>query len=92
MKHSEAAERMALQFCRNEEYYCGLLDKVASCLGPGVFVSDDGSVQDGPLRAKVPEMVAALVAENKRLREALSKILNSPQPLVHSGQDADLLI
>ena len=74
MKHSEAAERMALQFCRNEEYYCGLLDKVASCLGPGVFVSDDGSVQDGPLRAKVPEMVAALIAENNELRRRLHTV------------------
>ena len=64
----------AAQFCRNEEYYRGLLDKVASYLGPGVFVSDDGSVQDGPLRAKVPEMVAALIAENNELRRRLHTV------------------
>ena len=67
-------KKSAARFCRNEEYYCGLLDKVASYLGPGVFVSDDGSVQDGPLRAKVPEMVATLTVENTRLREALKYI------------------
>ena len=64
----------AAQFCRNEEYYCGLLDKVASYLGPGVFMSDDGGMQDRPLRAKVPEMVAALAAENNELRRRLHTV------------------
>ena len=74
---AENWKESAAQFCRNEEYYRGLLDKVASYLGPDVFVSDDGSVQDGPLRAKVPEMVAALAAENNELRRRLHTV-NAP--------------
>jgi chromosome segregation ATPase len=40
-----------------------LLDKLALYLGPGVFISDDGSIQDKPLRAKIPEMLAALTLD-----------------------------
>lgn len=51
----------AMQHLRNEEYYRGLVQEVGSMLGPDVFVSDDGSVQDSILCAKVPQMVRALV-------------------------------
>ncbi|MFA6290164.1 MAG: hypothetical protein WC637_00205 [Victivallales bacterium] len=57
----------AAQFLRNQKYYAGLLDEVAKHLGNDVFISDDGSVQDEPLRAKIPELVAALKAEIKVL-------------------------
>ncbi len=61
----------AAQFHRNAEYYAGLVDQVAAFLGPNVFVSDDGSVQDNPLRAKVPEMVGHLSRLDKLAREWL---------------------
>ena len=60
-------ERSAGEFCRNQTFYRDLLDKTASHLGPDVFVSDDGSVQDEPLRLKIPEMVADLT---RRVEEA----------------------
>jgi DNA repair exonuclease SbcCD ATPase subunit len=50
-------------YLRNQLYYAGLLDEVAKHLGEDVFVSDDGSVQDTPLRAKIPGMVAAIKAD-----------------------------
>jgi hypothetical protein len=50
---------------RNEDYYRGLLDACAEHLGPAVFLCDDGSVSESPLRTKVPELVAAL-AERAR--------------------------
>ena len=50
----------AAAYSAGEEFYRGLLDKTAAHLGPAVFVSDDGSVQDAPLRLKIPDMVAAL--------------------------------
>lgn len=53
----------AAQFARNEDFYRGLLDRCAKALGPEVFVSDDGSVQDEPLRLKVPELVEALARQ-----------------------------
>jgi len=53
----------AAQHLRNEEYYRGLVIKIGVMLGPEVYVSDDGSVQDSVLCAKVPEMVAKLISE-----------------------------
>lgn len=47
---------------RNEDYYRGLLDACAPYLGPAVYTQDDGGIVDEPLRAKVPELVAALAA------------------------------
>lgn len=52
----------ARQFACNADFYRGLLDDTAKHLGPEVFVSDDGSVQDEPLRLKIPEMVRELAA------------------------------
>ena len=46
------------QFARNEEFYRDLLDKCAESIGPEAYTSDDGSVQDSPLRLKIPEIVA----------------------------------
>lgn len=60
----------AAQHLRNEQFYYGLLEQVALHLGPDVFVSDDGSVQDAPLMLKVPDLVLSLknrVAELEKL-------------------------
>lgn len=48
------------QESRNRDYYCGLLDTIAEHLGPDVYVANDGSRMDSPLRAKLPAMVADL--------------------------------
>ena len=47
----------AAHFSRSAEYYKGLLDKCAPFLGKGVYICDDKSVVDEPLRAKIPELV-----------------------------------
>jgi hypothetical protein len=44
------------------------LDQVAEHLGHEVFVSDDGSVQDEPLRLKIPELVEKMKDELMNLR------------------------
>jgi hypothetical protein len=50
----------ARQHCRNEEYYRGLLDEIGEILGPEAFISDDGSIQQDVVRAKLPELVRRL--------------------------------
>lgn len=47
----------AAQHARNEEYYRGLVKEIGLMLGDEAFISDDGSVQDDVLCAKVPELV-----------------------------------
>jgi hypothetical protein len=51
------------QHAKNEEYYRGLLDQIGALLGEAAYTSDDGSVQDEVLRAKLPELVASKVSE-----------------------------
>lgn len=51
----------AAQFSRNEDYYRGLLDEIAVNFGQDAHTADDGSVSQDPLRAKVPELVAARI-------------------------------
>jgi len=58
----------ARQHANNEEYYRGLLDRIGERVGPSAYVSDDGSVQDSVLRAKVPELVSALLDELEAAR------------------------
>lgn len=55
----------AAQYARNADFYRGLLDQCAAHLGPDVFVSDDGLVQDEPLRLKIPELVQQLANQEK---------------------------
>ncbi len=62
----------AKQYCKNEAFYCDLLDQIAGHLGKKVFISDDGSIQDSPIRLKIPELVSRLEAENKDLKFKLS--------------------
>ncbi len=50
----------AADFARNEDFYRSLLDRCAQHLGQDVNIADDGSVMDGPLRLKIPELVEAL--------------------------------
>jgi hypothetical protein len=54
---------MAAEFSNSCEYYTGLLDACGVSIGAAAYTSDDGSVQDSVLRAKVPELVARLVIE-----------------------------
>ena len=49
----------AAQMSRNADYYRGLVEKIGKMLGKEAYISDDGSVQEDILCAKVPELVAA---------------------------------
>lgn len=47
----------AAMFQRNSDYYRGLVVEIGELFGEEAKTSDDGSVQDGVLCAKVPELV-----------------------------------
>lgn len=70
----------ALQNQRNEDYYRDLLDEVAKYLGPEVFIADDGTVSNSPLRAKIPELVRKMTdkyreeEEYRAMQDALRNI------------------
>lgn len=49
----------AAMFSRDADYYRGLVDQIAEAIGVEAFTSDDGSIQDSPVRAKLPELVSA---------------------------------
>jgi hypothetical protein len=72
---NENWKQSAAQFLENQRYYCGLLDEIAKNFGHEAYTSDDGSVQDSPLRAKMPELVAALQkeVEDAKTRAATSE-------------------
>jgi hypothetical protein len=78
-RERDAWKDSAARFSRSVDYYRDLLGAAAKQLGRDVFVSDDGSVQDEPLRAKVPEMVEALAKERDSLRAELAKVKAAAQ-------------
>jgi len=49
----------AAQMSRNSDYYRGLVVQIGKMLGEEAYISDDGSVQEDVLCAKIPELVAA---------------------------------
>ena len=63
----------AAQHCRNEDYYRGFIQEIGAMLGEEAFISDDGSVQQDVLCAKVPELVRALKASHAALVDALEE-------------------
>lgn len=44
----------------NADFFRGIVDECAKHLGPEVFIADDGSIMQDPLRLRVPELVAAM--------------------------------
>ena len=68
---STAWEESARLYAGNAEFYRGLVREIGAMFGPVAYTSDDGSVQDEVLALKVPELVAAALAERAKLREAL---------------------
>ena len=65
----ENGKETAAHFSRSAEYYKGLLDKCAPFLGKGVYICDDKSVADAPLRAKIPELVQEMHRLLERVKE-----------------------
>jgi hypothetical protein len=56
-RESDLWQEIAAQHNRNEEYYRGLVVQIGEMLGPDAYISDDGSIQQDVLCAKVPELV-----------------------------------
>lgn len=79
----------AAQYARNVAFYQGLVDACGASLGDAARVADDGSVAEAPLRAKVPELVASLVEENRRLRRLLALAHDSSTHRTY-GDDGEL--
>lgn len=71
-------EETARHYAAGQEYYQGLLDRIGQRLGSTAYAADDGSISEDVLRAKVPELVeariAALEAENAKLREGIKAV------------------
>ncbi len=67
------AGRIAVWMCEsarqmeNVAYYQGLLDRIGKAIGERAFICDDGSVSGVVLRAKLPELVEALVVNDAQL-------------------------
>ena len=57
--YNDAWYDTAAQMSRNADYYRGLVVQIGKMFGAEAYISDDGSVQDDVLCAKVPELVAA---------------------------------
>ncbi len=62
-KPAEPWEEFCKQEMRNKEYYVGLIDRIAKVFGEAAYISDDGSIQQEPLRAKIPELVEKMRAD-----------------------------
>ncbi|MCB0256815.1 MAG: hypothetical protein KDI55_24105 [Anaerolineae bacterium] len=60
----------AREYANNADFYREILEQIAGSLGPAVFVSDDGSVQDSPLMLKIPEAITALQTRIDELEAA----------------------
>lgn len=82
------------QAYRGIEYFQGLLDSTAAHLGPEIFVSDDGTVNDYLLRAKVPEMVGELatrLAVSEARSERRRGLLVRAKPMLGLSMSVDLV-
>lgn len=82
---SDNWEEAARRHCSNEFFYRELLDECAAHLGPDVYVSDDGSVQDEPLRLKIPELV-------KQLVERITDLEAQRDALLEAAREAKALL
>jgi hypothetical protein len=60
---ADAWMETARQHCRNEVYYRDLLVRIGEMFGDAGKTSDDGSVQQDVICAKVPELVRALITK-----------------------------
>ncbi len=66
-------EEFAAQTQRNIDYYVSLLDEISKNFGKESYTSDDGSIQDSPLRAKIPELVKNSVDSLTKLKDAVKR-------------------
>ena len=72
-----AWEQSAKEFANGMDYYRGIVIAVGEMIGEQSYICDDGTRSDSVLCAKIVELVAAVLAQNKRMREALEEIAES---------------
>lgn len=51
---------------RNEDYYRSLVVKIGEMIGDAAYTDDAGDLHDSVLCAKVPELVAEMIAKRTR--------------------------
>lgn len=91
---ADAWMETAKQQLSNTNYYRGLVVNIGEMLGPSAYISDDGSVQEDVLCAKVPELVAELrtraveaEASRDKLRTALKPFADYAENLKDTPDD-----
>lgn len=81
-KESAAHFAKGMEFYRDE-----IVAKVGDMFGAAARTSDDGSVQDSVLALKVPELVAATIAENDTLHARLERVTAALREARELAQD-----
>lgn len=59
---------------RDRDFYCKLLDECGYHAGPEVFMGEDGTITDKPLRYKIPQAIADMAQKQKELQAAIDKL------------------
>lgn len=75
-RERDGFEQMAREYSDNADYYRRLVVQIGETCGRDAYVSDDGSVQQDVLCAKVPELVIAMKHERDEARrvQGLAKV------------------
>ena len=77
----DAWKNSAAEFCRNQQYYSGLIDQAAKHIGLSMYTADDQGVNEEPLRAKLPECVEAMTQDRDSLKIIASRALDGEAAL-----------
>jgi hypothetical protein len=70
--HPDSWKSIAAEFCRNMEFYRGIVWQVGDMFGIAARTSDDGSIQDDVLALKVPILVSDLIASTDGNKDSLA--------------------
>jgi hypothetical protein len=81
-KERQSWEETAAQFSRNADYYRGLVVEIGENFGEEAYTSDDGSLQQDVLCAKVPELVKELHENYETSKSAISVASNTIKQFV----------
>lgn len=63
-KERDGWQEIAAQHLRNEDFYHGIVTDIGNMFGLKARISDDGTICEGVLALRVPELVAELIIEN----------------------------
>ena len=66
--HTDNWEETARQNQLNTDYYHSLVEEIGKELGQEAYISDDGSIQQDVICAKVPELVRVHLSNKKKLK------------------------